>query len=206
MAEKSENEASKTGQDVETPETEQDVKRDRLGEPYGDSGTASGYRESEDHVPDPTAMTGTLETSGTGGGVHERLTGTTRIFGDAEEINRRVESVIDERITALKEELRVLIAQQETSAQAANIPQQTVEQHGLPTHTGNIIASHDDSGAARDAERSGNVDSEARQAAAKKAETPETKAAPAEKVDGPFTAAAKKAAAKRTTTTPPKKN
>lgn len=38
------------------------------------------YRESEDHVPDPTAVTGTLETSGTGGGRHARLEGVAAIF------------------------------------------------------------------------------------------------------------------------------
>jgi hypothetical protein len=36
------------------------------------------------HVPDPTAMSGTLETSGTGGGRNERITGTTNIFGRIE--------------------------------------------------------------------------------------------------------------------------
>jgi hypothetical protein len=172
MAEKSENEASKTGQDVETPETGQDVKRDSLGEPYGDSesGTVStadapagpdqttgSYLESQDHVPDPTALTGTLETSGTGGGVHERLTGTTRIFGAVEDVARRVESLINERTEALKEEVRGLLLQQEASAKAAQIPQQSVEEHGLPTHQGNIIAPHNDTGAGQDAPRSANV-------------------------------------------------
>jgi len=162
MAEKSENEASKTGQDVETPETGQDVKRDRQGEPYGDSGTADqsvsgGYTERDDHVPDPTALTGTLETSGTGGGVNERLTGTTRVFGDVEEITRRVENLIGERITLLQEEVRGLLLQREATAQVQQIPQQTVEDNGLPTHTGNIIAGQDDTGAAKDASRSANV-------------------------------------------------
>lgn len=157
MAEKSEHEASKTGQDVENPETEQDVKRDRQGEPYGQSDEASdaptGYRESDDHVPDPTALTGTLETSGTGGGVNERLTGTTRIFGNAEDVAQRVETLINERTQSLKEEVRGLLLQQEASAVAAQIPQQTVEQHGLPVHRGNIVAGQDDTGAAHDAPR-----------------------------------------------------
>lgn len=161
MAEKSEHEASKTGQDVENPETEQDVKRDRQGEPYGQSDEAAdaptGYRESEDHVPDPTALTGTLETSGTGGGVNERLTGTTRIFGSVEDVAQRVETLINERTQSLKEEVRGLLLQQEASTQAAQIPQQTVEDNGLPTHRGNIIAGHDDTGAAQDAPRSANI-------------------------------------------------
>ncbi len=38
------------------------------------------YSESPDHVPDPTAMTGTVETTGTGGGAHETLRGNTSIF------------------------------------------------------------------------------------------------------------------------------
>lgn len=38
------------------------------------------YRESEDHVPDPTAFSGTLETSGTGGGRHARLEGVAEVF------------------------------------------------------------------------------------------------------------------------------
>jgi hypothetical protein len=38
------------------------------------------YSESPDHVPDPTAVTGTLETSGTGGGRHARLEGVAAIF------------------------------------------------------------------------------------------------------------------------------
>jgi hypothetical protein len=141
MAEKSENEASTTGQDVETPESESKV----------------GYVERDDHVPDPTALTGTLETSGTGGGVHERLTGTTRIFGNVEDLAQRVESLINERTQNLKDEVRGLLLQQENSAVAAQIPQQSVEEHGLPTHQGNIIAPNNDTGAAQDAPRSANV-------------------------------------------------
>lgn len=160
MAEKSENEASTSGQDVETPETEQgDVVRTTDG-PAQDSATAGqvgAYRESEDHVPDPTAITGTLETSGTGGGVHERLTGTTRIFGDVEHIAQRLDSLINERTQSLKEEVRGMLLQHEASAQAAQIPQQSVEHHGLPTHQGNIIAPNNDTGAAQDAPRSASV-------------------------------------------------
>lgn len=43
-----------------------------------------GYVESPTHVADPTALSSTLETSGTGGGVHERITGITKVFGDVE--------------------------------------------------------------------------------------------------------------------------
>ena len=142
MAENSEHEASTSGQDAEAPENQ------AAPEP-----TQGGYIESEDHVPDPTALTGTLETSGTGGGVHERLTGTTRIFGDVEDVAQRVESLINERTQSLKEEVRGLLLQQETSARMANIPQQTVEEHGLPTHRGNVVAPHDDSGVAKDSNR-----------------------------------------------------
>lgn len=38
------------------------------------------YSENPDHVPDPTSISGTLETTNTGGGRHESLTGVTRIF------------------------------------------------------------------------------------------------------------------------------
>lgn len=41
------------------------------------------YSESSDHVPDPTAVSGTLETSGTGGGWHSRLEGVAAIFTPA---------------------------------------------------------------------------------------------------------------------------
>lgn len=114
MAEKSEHESSKTGQPVESPETEAHRSKDAEGDAwtddkgkthYGESsavGTtgegepvdAAGkpypsnpeqpqpYSESDDFVPDPTAMSGTLETSGTGGGIHESLKGTTGAFTD----------------------------------------------------------------------------------------------------------------------------
>ncbi len=122
MAEKSEHETSKSGQDVETPETEAHkskdaekgaVRTDPQGEPKGDSDggvaregderggddqsepvDAAGnayptnpeqpkpYSESDDFVPDPTAMSGTLETSGTGGGVHDTIRGTSDVFTD----------------------------------------------------------------------------------------------------------------------------
>lgn len=105
MAEKSENEASTTGQDVETPETERSPQPETSGE--AEAAQAEGtegerktvleaasdkqteeapgentgaYTESGDHVPDPTAMSGTLETSGTGGGVHESTRGVSGAF------------------------------------------------------------------------------------------------------------------------------
>lgn len=42
-----------------------------------------GYVENPDFVPDPTAMSGTLETTGTGGGANETLRGTTGVFEEA---------------------------------------------------------------------------------------------------------------------------
>jgi hypothetical protein len=157
MAEKSEAEASKSGQDVETPETEQSRTETGPAQDSATAGQVGAYRESEGHVPDPTAITGTLETSGTGGGVHERLTGTTRIFGDVEHIAQRLDTLIHEHTQALKEEVRGMLIQHEASAQAAQIPQQSVEHHGLATHQGNIVAPHNDTGAAQDAPRSANV-------------------------------------------------
>lgn len=38
------------------------------------------YSESDDHVPDPTAMSGTLETTGVGAGHHSRLEGVVEVF------------------------------------------------------------------------------------------------------------------------------
>lgn len=42
------------------------------------------------HTPDPTAMSGTLETTNTGGGSHEHLTGVTRVFHHAAETARHM--------------------------------------------------------------------------------------------------------------------
>lgn len=45
--------------------------------------TAAPYKESDDFVPDPTAVFGTLETSGTAGGDNERAEKVTPIFDAA---------------------------------------------------------------------------------------------------------------------------
>lgn len=42
--------------------------------------TSKAYIESEDHVPDPTLQFGTLDTSGTAGGNHERLEHISPVF------------------------------------------------------------------------------------------------------------------------------
>jgi hypothetical protein len=122
-----------------------------------DSPAATGYQESVDHIPDPTAMTGTLETSGTGGGHNERVSGTTRIFGDVERVVAKVEAVVRERTADIVEEVRGLLKHEEATAVAQNLPQQTVENGGVPEHGGNIIAPGNDTGAAPDAPRSPNV-------------------------------------------------
>lgn len=44
---------------------------------------AAPYTESSEHVPDPTAVYGTLDTSATAGGEHERLEGITPVFDAA---------------------------------------------------------------------------------------------------------------------------
>lgn len=42
-----------------------------------------GYQENPDHVPDPTDLSGTLDTSGIyGGGQHETLHGVSNVFVD----------------------------------------------------------------------------------------------------------------------------
>lgn len=141
MAEQSENQASQSGQPVEAPEEQQ----------------ATGYRESADHIPDPTAMSGTLETSGTGGGHNERLTGTTRIFGDVEQAVSKVEAVVQEHLGQIVDEVRGLLKREEANAQIDALPQQTVENNGVPEHGGNIVAPNNDTGAGQDAPRSPNV-------------------------------------------------
>jgi hypothetical protein len=52
------------------------LSRDPVAEPV----VTKPYSESEDHVPDPTAMTGTLETAGVGGGHHSHLEGVVGVF------------------------------------------------------------------------------------------------------------------------------
>lgn len=141
MAEQSENEASQSGQPVEAPEEQQ----------------ATGYRESPDHIADPTALTGTLETSGTGGGVHERISGTTRIFGDVERAVGKVEAVVAEHLHDIVDEVRGVLKREEANAQTTALPQQTVENGGVPEHGGNIVSPADDTGAGQDAPRSPNV-------------------------------------------------
>lgn len=53
-----------------------------------------GYVENENHIPDPTAMSGTLETSGTGGGTNETLRGTTGVFEHAGLASYRSDDVV----------------------------------------------------------------------------------------------------------------
>jgi hypothetical protein len=120
------------------------------------SGTYS-YVESADHVPDPTAMTGTMETTGTGGGVNERVAGTTRIFGDVERVVAKVEAIVQERVGGIVDEVRGLLKREEAHAVTQNLPQQTVENNGVPEHGGNIVAPNNDTGAAQDAPLSANV-------------------------------------------------
>lgn len=82
-------------------------------------GGVVGYQESADHVPDPTAMSGTLETSGTGGGSNERVAGMTRIFGDVERAITRVETAVQERVGEMVEEVRSILHEEEAPAAPA---------------------------------------------------------------------------------------
>lgn len=169
MAEQSENEASKSGQPVEAPEGGKQAPEARTDENanviYGPDSqvgatggeSATGYQESTDHIPDPTAMGGTLETSGTGGGVNERISGTTRIFGDVERAVAKVEAVVQEHLADIVDEVRGVLKREEAGAQTQALPQQTVENGGVPEHGGNIVAPNNDTGAAQDAPRSPNV-------------------------------------------------
>lgn len=59
------------------------------------------YRESDDHVPDPTAVSGTLDTSGTSGGQNDTLRSVTGIFGNSEDHAERLEAAINARISGV---------------------------------------------------------------------------------------------------------
>jgi hypothetical protein len=48
--------------------------------------TPAPYTEDPAHVPDPTALSGTMETTSTGGGRHDHLAGVTRVFHHAEQV------------------------------------------------------------------------------------------------------------------------
>jgi hypothetical protein len=61
----------------------------------GNPPPGTGYVENPDFVPDPTAMTGTLETSGTGGGANETIRGTTGVFEEAGLPSYRSTDVVD---------------------------------------------------------------------------------------------------------------
>lgn len=127
---------------------------------------ATGYRESADHVPDPTAMTGTLETSGTGGGVNERISGMTRIFGDVERAVARVETVVQEHLGEIVDEVRTVLHHEEAAASAAP-----------------VVTEADDSGAAKDAEPSADVATEGAADDSGQADKAPAKKAAAKKTD-----------------------
>lgn len=98
MAEKSEHETSKTDQGVEPQEEREQnpLYSNSSSEPpsAAQQQVQSPYSESPDHVPDPTAMSGTLETSGTGGGANESLRGTVGVFEEAGLPSYRSEHIV----------------------------------------------------------------------------------------------------------------
>lgn len=59
------------------------------------------YQENPEHVPDPTAMSGTLDTSGTAGGEHEKIENVSSVFAAADAQNLTyAEEVGEGNITA----------------------------------------------------------------------------------------------------------
>lgn len=65
------------------------------GSEVGNPAPGTGYVENPDFVPDPTAMSGTLETSGTGGGANETTRGVTGVFEEAGLPSYRATDVVD---------------------------------------------------------------------------------------------------------------
>ena len=110
----------------------------------------TGYSENSDHTPDPTAMTGTLETSGTGGGAHERLGGNVAAFKDSGQFSREVERIVAEKMDKLREELY---------AEVAKGMAPTVEENGLQVNQVPVVTG-DDTGAPADSEKSADVATE----------------------------------------------
>lgn len=92
-----------TGQKTYVREGDQPVETDQSeenplytqGSEVGNPPPGTGYVENPDFVPDPTAMTGTLETSGTGGGANETTRGVTGVFEEAGLPSYRSTDVVD---------------------------------------------------------------------------------------------------------------
>jgi hypothetical protein len=97
------------------------------------------YVESEDHRPDITAMSGTLETSGTGGGRHAHLAGVSRVFGNVEAVMEQVEGVALNKMTEMVDEIRGIIHREEASSKTQPVTQQTTENNGVATHEGDVV-------------------------------------------------------------------
>lgn len=97
------------------------------------------YVESEDHRPDPTAMTGTLETSGTGGGRHAHLAGVSRIFNNVEAFVEQVENVARTKADELVAEVRGIVTREEATSRTQPVTQQTTQEGSVPVHEGDVV-------------------------------------------------------------------
>lgn len=76
-----------------------------------------------EHIPDPTAMSGTLDTSGIGGGHHARLTGMTHLFGDVEPVAVSVRNTVWRGAEQVVEEVEhVLHREPEQTPQPVKAP------------------------------------------------------------------------------------
>lgn len=217
MAEKSEHEASKTGQDQEAPEQEQtgapaEAEKDSQsdapvgtdesenplyteGSEVGNPAPGTGYVENPDFVPDPTAMSGTLETSGTGGGANETLRGTTGVFEEAGLPSYRSTDVVDGDNTGQPNPVQgagaTPTSYQETTISGGAAPgmREGEAEGAFTTARKPAEASEDD----KTSEETKEDEKDAQEPAEGNQEQSETKA-PAKQ-----TAAAKKTAAKKTT-------
>lgn len=152
------------------------------------------YRESEDHVPDPTAFSGTLETSGTGGGRHARLEGVAEVFEGV------TQQTVERDGLAVHEGA---VVQDDTTGVPAVTNEQRVNDETNPLFVDeNPNAVKDDAATENEP-----LSEEDAARLAKAAETPEQTSNPesSESEEAKSAPAAKKTAAKKTAASEPKK-
>jgi hypothetical protein len=82
----------------------------------------TGYRESSGHVPDPTAMSGTLETTETGGGNNDRISGMTDLFGRVEQDILIVRDVVEKDGRKVVEEIEHVLHDEDDPGKTQNPP------------------------------------------------------------------------------------
>lgn len=120
----------------ETPAADADLEGQQ---PTVPAQASQPYVESEDHRPDITAMSGTLETSGTGGGRHAHLAGVSRIFGNVESFMGQVEDAAKRAVDGLVGEVRTIVSREEAASKVQPVTQQTTQEGGTAVHEGDIV-------------------------------------------------------------------